>query len=140
CWVVLWAEPRLLREQLLDRPCFARHRLGQQTEFRGVLVWRFDPVEPRLGRRPRRRGPVAVAAGAVLWVESLHLAEPPRSASTRNAETRQGRRMGWKDSLERHSRTWLGAAVLWGLLLRLYHFLRVPAVWQDEAAVLVNVL
>src|SRR5262249_51883504 len=48
--------------------------------------------------------------------------------------------MVWKDSLTTHTRTWLAGAVVWGLVLRLYHYLRVPAVWHDEAAVLLNVL
>ena len=35
---------------------------------------------------------------------------------------------------------WLFAAVMLGLLLRGYHYLRCPPVWQDEAALVVNVL
>jgi hypothetical protein len=35
---------------------------------------------------------------------------------------------------------WVPAAVLVGLALRAYHFLRCPAVWHDEAALVVNVL
>ncbi len=36
--------------------------------------------------------------------------------------------------------SWLIAAVLLGLGLRAYHYLRGPAVWQDEAALILNVL
>jgi hypothetical protein len=37
-------------------------------------------------------------------------------------------------------RWWLAGVVLLGLGLRAYHYLRVPAVWIDEAAVIMNVL
>ncbi len=45
--------------------------------------------------------------------------------------------MGWAAA-----RVWLGvpAAVILGLALRTYHYLRCPDVWHDEAALIVNVL
>jgi hypothetical protein len=36
--------------------------------------------------------------------------------------------------------SWLACALLLGLALRLYHYLSDPAVWHDEAALIVNVL
>ena len=45
--------------------------------------------------------------------------------------------MGWVAS---HAGLWLRVAVLAGLALRAYHYLRCPAVWHDEAALIVNVL
>ena len=38
------------------------------------------------------------------------------------------------------TRLWLISLVALGLGLRAYHYLRVPAVWIDEAALIVNVL
>ena len=40
----------------------------------------------------------------------------------------------------RNPSVWSWLAVALGLALRLYHFLRCPAVWQDEAALMINVL
>src|SRR5215212_9925659 len=45
--------------------------------------------------------------------------------------------MGWLSS---RAALWVPLAVLIGLALRAYHFLRCPAVWHDEAALIVNVL
>ena len=45
--------------------------------------------------------------------------------------------MGW---LSTRVGLWVPAAVFVGLALRVYHYLRCPAVWHDEAALIVNVL
>lgn len=45
--------------------------------------------------------------------------------------------MGTLQSRQTH---WLAALIGLGLFLRLYHYLRCPSVWHDEAALLVNVL
>src|SRR5262249_45269078 len=49
-------------------------------------------------------------------------------------------RMATPPEFSRRSAWLILALVLSGLALRSYHYLRVPAVWHDEAALIVNVL
>jgi hypothetical protein len=43
-------------------------------------------------------------------------------------------------TVHRRGFPWLGVVLVLGLGLRLYHYLREPSVWHDEAALIVNVL
>src|SRR5215469_163176 len=56
------------------------------------------------------------------------------------ASTAPAQHLSWDDGCRRGCDLWTWAFVALGLGLRLYHYLRDPSIWHDEAALVLNVL